>query len=57
MKDNMKNIPKKTPLQEHLEQLFEQMLPEENAPEEVKNRVFDTIDTLVLVSDLAALFT
>lgn len=57
MKDNLKNIPEKTPLQEHLERLFEQMLPEENAPEEVKNRVFDTIDTLVLVSDLAALFT
>jgi len=57
MKDNIKNIPEKTPLQEHLEHLFEQMLPEENAPEEVKNRVFDTIDTLVLVSDLTALFT
>lgn len=57
MKDKLKDIPEKTPLQEHLERLFEQMLPEENAPEEVKNRVFDTIDTLVLVSDLAALFT
>ena len=57
MKDDINNIPEKTPLQEHLEHLFEQMLPEENAPEEVKNRVFDTIDTLVLVSDLAALFT
>lgn len=57
MKDKLKNIPKKTPLQEHLEHLFEQMLPEDNAPEDVKDRVFDTIDTLVLVSDLTALFT
>ena len=57
MKDNMKHIPEKTPLQEHLEQLFEQMLPKENAPEDVKKRVFDTIDTLTLVGDLTALFT
>ena len=57
MKDKIKNIPEKTPLQEHLERLFEQMLPKDNAPEEVKSRVFDTIETLVLVSDLAALFT
>ena len=57
MKDNTKKTTEKTPLQAHLENLFEQMLPEENAPEEVKSRVFDTIDTLVLVSDLAALFT
>lgn len=57
MKDNLKNTPEKTPLQEHLEHLFEQMLPKENAPEEVKNRVFDTIDTLALVSDITSLFT
>jgi hypothetical protein len=57
MKDNLKNIPEKTPLQEHLEHLFEQMLPEDNAPEEMKSRVFDTIDTLVLVGDLVSLFT
>ncbi len=57
MKDSIKNTPEKTPLQEHLECLFEQMLPEDNAPEDVRSRVFDTIDTLSLVGDLTALFT
>lgn len=52
-----KSASQKTPLQRHLETLFEQMKPEEDAPEDMKKEVFDTIETLEMVNDIADLFT
>lgn len=56
MKEKNQNQ-EKTPLQRHLEQLFEQMKPDENAPKAIKDEVFSTIETIELVSDITDLFT
>lgn len=47
----------KTELQLHLEDMFQQMLPTDDAPDAIKNDVFNTIDTLNLVGDFVDLFT
>lgn len=47
----------KNPIRENLEDKFKQLLPAEDAPEEVKKEVFQTLDTLNLLGDLADLFT
>lgn len=41
----------------NLEDIFKQFIPDENAPEELKKEVFQTLDTLNLIGDLADLFT
>ncbi|GJM35374.1 MAG: hypothetical protein DHS20C18_43750 [Saprospiraceae bacterium] len=41
----------------NLEEQFKQLIPDENAPEELKKEVFNTIDTLNLLGDIADLFT
>lgn len=51
MKDERNDI------QKHLEEKFKQMLPKEDAPEELKKEVFQTLDTLNLIGDIADLFT
>lgn len=47
----------KTATELHIEQLFKNMLPREDAPEAVKKEVFQTLDTLNLVGDVFDLFT
>lgn len=47
----------KTELQLHLETMFQEMLPTNDAPEDIKKDVFNTIDTLNLVGDFVDLFT
>lgn len=47
----------KTEMELHIEQLFEQMLPKEDAPEAIKKEVFQTLDTLNLMGDVLDLFT
>ena len=46
-----------SPIQKHLEEQFGQMRRPESAPEELKDQVFDTLDTLNLVADIVDLFT
>ena len=45
------------PILANLEEKFKQLIPDENAPEELKKEVFQTLDTLNLLGDLADLFT
>lgn len=45
------------PLQKHLEEQFGQIRPQESPPEDLKEEVFDTLDTLLFMADLADLFT
>ncbi len=45
------------PIKKNLEDMFKQLIPDENAPEELKKEVFQTLDTLNLLGDLADLFT
>ncbi len=40
-----------------LESRFQELEPTENAPQELKQEVFNTLETLQLVADLADLFT
>ena len=47
----------KSELQLHLEGLFEQMIPPDDAPPDVKEEVFNTISTLDLAVDVVDLFT
>ncbi|MFT4759872.1 MAG: hypothetical protein ACI9XO_003649 [Paraglaciecola sp.] len=47
----------KSDIQKHLEEKFKAMLPKEDAPEELKKEVFQTLDTLNLIGDVADLFT
>lgn len=51
----MKN--EKSDVQRHLEEKFREMLPKEDAPEDLKKEVFQTLDTLNLIGDIADLFT
>jgi hypothetical protein len=44
-------------IQKNLEEKFKQMLPPDNAPEALKQEVFQTLDTLNLLGDIADLFT
>ncbi|MEM8528945.1 MAG: hypothetical protein AAGG68_30205 [Bacteroidota bacterium] len=47
----------KNDLQLSLEEKFKALLPKEDAPEELKKEVFQTLDTLNLVGDIVDLFT
>lgn len=53
----MEKREEKSDTQLHIEQLFQKMLPAEDAPVEVKEEVFNTLDTLNLVGDFVDLFT
>ena len=44
-------------IRENLEEKFKQLLPDDDAPEELKEEIFNTIDTLHFLGDLADLFT
>lgn len=47
----------KTDLQKKLEEQFQALLPEADAPIEVKKEVFRTLDLLEVAGDIADLFT
>lgn len=47
----------KNDLQISLEEKFKALLPEDDAPAELKKEVFQTLDTLNLVGDIVDLFT
>ncbi len=44
-------------LHSHLKGAFQKMQPKEAAPAALKKQVFDTLDTIQLVADMADLFT
>lgn len=44
-------------IRENLEEKFKQLLPDDNAPEELKEEVFNTLDTFNLMGDIVDLFT
>ena len=44
-------------LHDHLKDEFQKMKPKEAAPVALKKQVFDTLDTIQLVADMADLFT
>lgn len=44
-------------IKHNLEDKFKQLLPQEDAPQELKKEVFGTIETLTLIGDIADLFT
>ncbi len=46
-----------SPMRKHLEEQFGQMRSSEPAPEELKEEVFRTLDTLNLLADIVDLFT
>lgn len=52
MKDKEENK-----IRENLEEKFKQLLPDDNAPEELKEEVFNTLDTFNLMGDIVDLFT
>lgn len=41
----------------NLEEQFRKLLSKDDAPEEIKEEVFNTIDTLTFLGDIADLFT
>lgn len=45
------------PIQQHLEEQFGQMRPTAAVPKQLKEEVFNTLDTLHLVADMIDLFT
>jgi len=47
----------KNPIQKNLEEKFKEFYPNENAPEGMKEEVFQTLETLNLIGDIADLFT
>lgn len=57
MKDNNQLKEKAEELRNHLSEQFHQLQPKEPAPQELKKNVFDTLDTLQLMADVADLFT
>lgn len=44
-------------IRQNLEEQFKNLLPAEDAPLELKEEVFNTLDTLSLVGDIVDLFT
>lgn len=48
---------KKTALQKKLEEQFQALLPNKDAPAEIKEEVFHTLDLLDVVGDITDLFT
>ena len=44
-------------IRQNLEEQFKSLLPTEDAPLELKEEVFNTLDTLSLVGDIVDLFT
>lgn len=44
-------------IRSNLEEQFKNLLPDDGAPEQIKDEVFNTIDTLTFIGDLADLFT
>lgn len=52
-----KSREEKTEIQTHLENLFADLKPNDTAPKDTKEQVFDTIATIELVGDIMELFT
>lgn len=44
-------------IKNNLEEKFKQLLPDEKAPEGLKEEVFSTLDTFTLLGDIVDLFT
>lgn len=59
MENNYGNEPRRaaTPTQKHLEEQFGQMRSSEPVPEQLKEEVFNSLDTILLVADVVDLFT
>lgn len=53
----MKNKEEKNKIRQNLEEQFKGLLPTDDAPPELKEEVFNTIDTLGLIGDIVDLFT
>lgn len=53
----MQNKEEENKIRQNLEEQFKGLLPEEDAPQELKEEVFNTIDTLSLIGDIVDLFT
>lgn len=45
------------PIRKNLEEVFQELLSDENAPTELKDQVFQTLDTLDIAEDLVDLST
>lgn len=52
MMDNKENL-----IKQNLEEVFSNLAPKGSAPEHLKKEVFQTLDTLHLIGDIADLFT
>ncbi len=57
MNDSNQPEEKAKELRHHLSAQFQQVRAKEQAPEELKKSVFDTLDSLQLIADVADLFT
>lgn len=53
----MQNKEETNKIRQNLEAQFKSLLPNDNAPQELKEEVFNTIDTLSLIGDIVDLFT
>lgn len=53
----MKNKEETNKIRQNLEAQFKGLLPKDDAPQELKEEVFNTIDTLSLIGDIVDLFT
>lgn len=53
----MKNKEETNKIRQNLEAQFKGLLPNDDAPVELKEEVFNTIDTLSLIGDIVDLFT
>ncbi len=57
MNDSNQPVEKAKALRHHLSEQFQKVQAKEPAPEELKKSVFDTLDSLQLIADVADLFT
>ncbi len=53
----MKNKEETNKIRQNLAAQFKGLLPKDDAPQELKEEVFNTIDTLSLIGDIVDLFT
>ena len=45
------------PIESHLNELFKKFIPEEDAPDSMKKEIFQSLDTINQIGDIADLFT
>jgi len=57
MTQDNKDKPEKTPIWENLEEQFQQLGSDQKVPEDLKEEVFGTLDSLNLFGDVLDLFT